>query len=107
MDSTKGHEREKHGCYCDMRGMLSFLILFLLSKKAMNGQEIAKEIEKRKGEKPSPGTIYPALKGLKMYGLLNEKKEGKTITYTLTEDGKRHLKIAKAQFCKTFTGVFS
>ena len=47
---------------CDMRGLLGFLILFLLSKKSMHGQEIADEIAKRKGEKPSPGTIYPALK---------------------------------------------
>ena len=31
----------------------------------MHGQELADEIGKRKGEKPSPGTIYPALKGLK------------------------------------------
>ena len=26
---------------CDMRGMLGFLILFLLSKKPMHGQELA------------------------------------------------------------------
>ena len=44
---------------CDMRGMLGFLILFLLSKKPMHGQELADEITRRKGEKPSPGTIYP------------------------------------------------
>jgi PadR family transcriptional regulator, regulatory protein PadR len=30
---------------CDMRGMLGFLILFLLSKKPMHGQEIADEID--------------------------------------------------------------
>ena len=47
---------------CDMRGLLSFLILFLLSKKPMHGQEIANELERRKGIRPSPGTIYPALK---------------------------------------------
>ena len=63
---------------CDMRGLLSFLILFLLSKKEMHGQEIADEIAKRKGEKPSPGTIYPALKGLREAGFLEEQKEGKT-----------------------------
>ena len=54
------------GYCCDMRGMLSFLILFLLSKKPMCGSELAKEIGKRKGETPSPGTIYPALKALNM-----------------------------------------
>lgn len=97
----------RKGVYCcDMRGMLSFLILFLLSKKPMNGQEIAKELEERKGEKPSPGTIYPALKNLKEENLIQEKKEGKTITYTLTEDGKESLKISKKRFCKIFVDVF-
>ena len=62
-----------------MRGMLSFLILFLLSKKAMHGQELTEEIGRRKGDEPSPGTIYPALKSLKEAGLIKEKKDGKTI----------------------------
>ncbi len=91
---------------CDMRGLLSFLILFLLSKKSMHGQELAEELGKRKGTKPSPGTIYPALKCLRQEGLIREKKSGKAITYDLTEDGKRALKIAKEQFCRTFTEVF-
>src|SRR3989344_3173659 len=91
---------------CDMRGMLSFLILFLLSKKTMNGQEIAQELEKRRGEKPSPGTIYPALKTLREQGLIQEKKEGKAINYSLTAKGKDSLKIAKERFCRTFMDVF-
>lgn len=92
---------------CDMRGMLSFLILFLLSKKAMHGQEIAEELEKRKGDKPSPGTIYPALRMLNKDGLIKKKKSGKTITYSLTPIGKRVLDIAKKKFVRTFFGVSS
>ena len=93
---------------CDMRGMLGFLILFLLSKKPMHGQEIAEEIARRKGEKPSPGTIYPALKNLRQMGfILSDEKEGKTITYTLTERGKNALRISKRRFIRTFLGVFS
>ena len=95
------------GYCCDMRGMLSFLILFLLSKKPMHGQEIADEIEKRKGAKPSPGTIYPALKMLKQAGLIKEEKSGKTIVYNLTEEGKEGFRHAKMHFIRTFTGVFS
>ena len=95
----------KKDCCCDMRGMLSFLILFLLSKKSMHGQEIAKELEKRKGDRPSPGTIYPALKSLREQGLIAEKKEGKTISYTITSDGKRVLENAKKQFCRIFMDV--
>ena len=60
-----------------MRGLLGFLVLFLVSKKPMHGQGIANELAKRRGEKPSPGTIYPALKGLKDAGFLSEEKEGR------------------------------
>ncbi len=90
-----------------MRGFLGFLILFLLSKKSMHGQEIADDIARRKGDKPSPGTIYPALKGLREAGFLNEEKEGKTITYSLTPKGKKALSIAKKKFTRTFLGVFN
>jgi PadR family transcriptional regulator len=93
---------------CDMRGMLGFLILFLLSKKSMHGQELAEEIARRKGEKPSPGTIYPALKSLKVMGFIvaDDEKEGKTIVYTLTDRGKHALQKAKRRFIRTFLGVF-
>lgn len=94
------------GYCCDMRGFLSFLILFLLSKKPMHGQEIADEIEKRKGERPSPGTIYPALKTLKDAGMILEEKAGKTIVYSLTEDGKRGYKLAKQKFVRAFVDIF-
>lgn len=90
---------------CDMRGLLGFLILFLLSKKPMHGQEIASELAKRRGDKPSPGTIYPALGGLKHSGFLDEQKEGKTIIYNLTPKGKKALQIAKRKFSRTFSEV--
>ncbi len=92
---------------CDMRGLLSFLILFLLSKRAMHGQQIADELEKRKGVRPSPGTIYPALKALKEMNFVKEKKEGKNIVYSLSADGKKELKQAKAHFCRTFMDVWA
>lgn len=97
---------------CDMRGMLGFLILFLLSKKPMHGQELAEEIAKRKGEKKlSPGTIYPALKSLREVGFIatvrtTEERESKTIVYSLTEKGEKALKVAKRKFIRTFFGIF-
>jgi len=97
--------RFENNC-CDMRGFLGFLILFLLSKKSMHGQEIADEIAIRKGEKPSPGTIYPGIKVLREAGFLEEEKQGKTITYTLTPRGRKALTLAKRKFTKTFLGVF-
>ncbi|MDO8508602.1 MAG: PadR family transcriptional regulator [Nanoarchaeota archaeon] len=95
----------KEDC-CDMRGMLSFLILFLISKKPMHGQDITEEIGKRKGSKPSPGTIYPALKGLKDNSFIKEKKEGKNIVYSLTKEGEQALKNARQLFCRTFQDIF-
>ncbi len=91
---------------CDMRGMLSFLILWLLSKKTMYGQELAKEIGKRRGTKPNPGTIYPALKELKKRGLIKSKKEGRVTNYHITEEGKKGIQTACEYFCKAFGEIF-
>jgi hypothetical protein len=91
---------------CDMRGMLGFLILFLLSKEEMHGQALADEIARRRGERPSPGTIYPALKSLREAGFISEKKEGKTIVYRLTPRGESALRVAKRRFVRTFLGVY-
>ena len=91
---------------CDMRGMLSFQILFLLSKKSMHGDEIAEEIGKRRGDKPKAGTIYPALKELKNNKLITGEKQGKIIVYSLTTGGKKAVKNATAYFCKCFGDVF-
>ena len=94
----------KHGC--DMRGLLSFHILFLLSKKPMHGEQLAEEIGKRRGEKPKAGTIYPALKDLKEKGLIKGEKRGKIIVYSLTGDGKSAIKYARDYFCRSFEEVF-
>jgi DNA-binding PadR family transcriptional regulator len=65
----------------------------------MNGIEIARELEKRRGTKPSPGTLYPALKELKQKELITADKDK---TYSLTKKGKKELKSACGTFCKTF-----
>lgn len=84
---------------CNMRGYLTYLILWNLNKSKMNGAEIAKELEKRKGSKPNPGTIYPALKELKGKGLI---KADKNKTYSLTKKGEREIQSACAFFCQIF-----
>jgi DNA-binding PadR family transcriptional regulator len=71
-----------------MKGYLSFLVLWIVSKGSKTGTEIAKELEKRKGTKPSPGTIYPVLKDLKAKGLI---KIDKKMRYMLTKYGKAEL----------------
>lgn len=94
-------------CSCDMRGMLSFHIMWLLSKKQMHGEQIALELEKRKGEKPKPGTLYPALKELKRKGMIRGKKSGKIIVYSLTPEGKKDVKYATQYFRKAFGDIIS
>ncbi|MBI2971822.1 MAG: PadR family transcriptional regulator [Candidatus Aenigmarchaeota archaeon] len=91
---------------CDMRGMLSFHILWLLSQQEMHGEAIAEEIRKRRGEKPKAGTIYPALKDLKAKGLIRGKKRGKIIVYSLTAEGRKTIKYACAYFCRSFGDIF-
>ena len=90
---------------CDMRGMLSFHVLWLLNKKNMHGEQIALEIEKRRGEKPKAGTIYPALKDLKSKGLITGKKSSKLIVYSLTAEGKKTIKYATEYFCRAFGDI--
>ncbi len=91
---------------CDMRGMLSFMILWLLSSKPMYGQELATEIGKRKGEKPNPGTIYPALKDMTSRGLIKGELNGRNTVYELTPSGKASLSVALQYFEKAFGEIF-
>ena len=85
-----------------MKGFLSFLILWLVSKRKMSGAEIALELEKRKGHRPSPGTIYPVLKYLKDQGflLIDDKKR-----YSLSKKGKTELDASLDRFFSTFCDV--
>ncbi len=92
---------------CDMRGMLSFQILYLLSKKPMHGDELATEIGRRRGGKPTAGTIYPALRELKEKQLIRGRKEGKLIIYSLTPKGVEVKKASVIYFCKCFGDILS
>jgi DNA-binding PadR family transcriptional regulator len=65
----------------------------------MTGTEIALELKKRRGRKPSPGTIYPVLKHMKENNLLfmDENK-----SYSLTEEGRKSLEQHLRAFMSTF-----
>ncbi|MEN6378045.1 MAG: PadR family transcriptional regulator [Methanofastidiosum sp.] len=81
------------------RGFLSFLILWMLRNDKMNGSEITDEMEKRRGRRFSPGTIYPVLKKLKDKGLIIDDEEKR---YSLTEKGQKELIVRIDNFFKTF-----
>jgi DNA-binding PadR family transcriptional regulator len=85
-----------------MRGFLTFQILFELDKEELNGQQIAERIAKRRGAKPTPGTIYPALKELKKGKYIEGVKEGRQIVYHLTPEGDQ----AYIEACRYFLQAF-
>jgi len=87
---------------CEMKGFLSFLILWMISRNSMTGSDISQEIGKRKGTKPSPGTIYPVLKFLKEKGLISADKKK---TYSITAKGRKELEKELKIFLGTFCDV--
>lgn len=84
---------------CDMKGFLSYIILWMLGKKSMNGAELSAELGRRRGARPSPGTIYPALRELREKGLISADDNK---AYSLTKKGRDELKGACAFFCRMF-----
>ncbi|NHI83979.1 MAG: PadR family transcriptional regulator [Candidatus Thorarchaeota archaeon] len=90
---------------CDMRGFLTFQILWELSRDSLNGQQIAERIAERRGTKPTPGTIYPALKELKDRGLIVGTRDGREIEYSLTDLGREGLDDAARYFYQLFGDI--
>ncbi len=90
---------------CDMRGYLSFSILYLLGKKPMYGSEIAGELALRRFERPNPGTIYPALKALLAEGLIRPEGKAAVKVYRLTRQGRRGLRDAARFFVQAYGDV--
>lgn len=88
--------------HCGSKGFLSFLILWLVRSEARTGAEIALELEKRRGRKPSPGTIYPVLKHLKETKILNIDDNKR---YSLTKKGHKALEAHLDSFIRTFYDI--
>ena len=88
---------------CSMKGFLSFLVLRLINKKPMSGEDLREELKKRKGCRPSPGTIYPVLKYFRENGLIEELKgKGKEKRYKITKKGEKETILATKKFIETF-----
>ncbi len=90
---------------CDMRGYLSFSILYLLGKKPMYGSQLASELTKRRFDRPTPGTIYPALKALQEEGLIRPEGKANKKVYRLTREGRSGLKDAARYFVQAYADV--
>lgn len=91
---------------CDMRGYLTFLILWELGKADLSGQEIAGRIAKRRGTKPTPGTLYPALSKLEEDKLILRKEiQGRKVIYKLTAAGRQGRDQAARYFFQVFGDI--
>ncbi len=73
------------------RGMLRAWVLKLLSEGEKTGYEIIKEMEKRIGWQPSPGSVYPLLQMLGEEGLLSPRLAGNKVYWSLTPEGQKRL----------------
>lgn len=76
------------------RGSIRLLVLDVLSKGAMHGYAISKEISAMFDGTyiPSAGAIYPTLQWLADQGYVRPSKSGEITNYTLTDSGAKFLK---------------
>jgi DNA-binding PadR family transcriptional regulator len=73
------------------RGDLKYAILAILKDGPRHGYDIMLEMEQRRGMRPSPGSIYPALQFLEEGEYVTgAERDGKRV-YTITENGLRLL----------------
>lgn len=91
--------------FIDFKGFLSFLILHELKKQPLYGDQLAHLIGERRGNKLTPGTIYPALKQLREHELITYEQDGRLKIYSLTAAGKKELQALYKQFSRYFQGL--
>lgn len=73
------------------RGEMKYEILETLVEGPRHGYDIMMEIEQKRGLRPSPGSIYPALQMLEDADFVRgEEREGKRV-YTITDKGRELL----------------
>ncbi|MDD5253735.1 MAG: PadR family transcriptional regulator [Candidatus Nanoarchaeia archaeon] len=88
--------------FIDMSGLLSFRILHEINKNKLCGDDLAEIIGTKRGDKLTPGTIYPALKSLRENNLIKLKQKGRKKIYSLTKKGQKELDLSYKLFSKIF-----
>jgi len=79
------------------RGEMKYEILEVLVQGPRHGYDIMLEIERTRGLRPSPGSIYPALQMLEDADFIRgQEREGKR-TYEITDKGREFLKNRESQ----------
>ena len=77
--------------FVDLRGLLSFWLLWELRLGPLIGVQLAERLEWRRGSAVSPGTLYPALAELEKAKLVTKKRDGRETQYRLTPQGSAEL----------------
>lgn len=74
-------------------GELPLVLLVLLERAPMSGYELMNELARIFGPayRPSPGSVYPALKALAAESLVATTNSGEPATYTPTDEGRQVL----------------
>jgi DNA-binding PadR family transcriptional regulator len=80
--------------FVDLRGMLSFWLLWELRLGPLVGAQLAERMAWRRGEPMSPGTLYPALAALAKHRLVQKTANGRETSYRLTPKGESELRCA-------------
>src|SRR5215471_7464293 len=76
------------------QGDLRLIALSLIAEQPRYGYEIIKLLEEKTSDwySPSPGIVYPTLTYLEEVGYVTSQSEGAKRLYTITEEGRAHLK---------------
>ena len=80
--------------FLDIRGFLSFWLLWELRLGPLSGAQLDERLTWRRGTPMSPGTLYPALAGLERAAAVKKSRRGRETAYTITASGKRDLECA-------------
>src|SRR5262245_58022994 len=98
------HSRHRHGMDGDddmmragrmlAQGDLRLIALALIAEQPRHGYEIIKLLDEKTSGwySPSPGIVYPTLTFLEEVGYLTAQAEGAKRLYTITDEGRAHLK---------------
>ncbi len=84
---------DSHGRHRARRGAVGAAVLALLAEQPMHGYELISALEERSGGrwKPSPGSIYPALRRLEHRGFISSTETDGKRRFELTDAGRERL----------------
>lgn len=94
-----------------LKGSTSMLVLSLLENENMYGYQMIKELSRKSKElfELKEGTLYPILHGLEQKNYItsywDETGAKKRKYYSITKEGKKHLKEKKEEWESFSTGI--